>query len=317
MPALVGFVALQGGWKPYTLRPGIRVDLPTPPVEQPIDPEDPTTRNWLSIHQETNIIVVTHGTYKDDATRLDQVLLGMLHGAQEASKGKILAQKDILLSGWPGVEYRLQSADGLYGICRIYAMKGELASILIGSNFTKKLDAPATKLFASVKLPAKAGQGPYKVAGPEFKTYAVGDTGVSIDLPNPPEVKTIEVPDVHKRKLHQHLSQYINRVYSIGYMEFEEDEIAGMSPEDIADDLRETHQHIASGLGVKTVRPVATKFGGRDAFRSTYPFQNGIGQARVESVLIGRRAFFAMALTPSALAKNPEIDKFFASIKVE
>jgi hypothetical protein len=314
---LVAIVALQGAWKPYTLRPGIRVNLPAKPVEQPRDPEAPTFSNWVSSHQGWNTLLVTHGTFPEDGTRLDQILQGLLLGLQEGGKGKIVMQKDLMLNGWPGVETRHEMEDETYLICRSYAMPGQCATFTIGGPFDEKLNAPAAKFFASIKLPPKVGQGPLKVAGPEFKPYTVGDTGVSIEFPNPPTLQNHDVPGIHKRKMSQYISTYVNRIFSIGHTDLEEDEVASMSPDEIAETLRQTHEQFARGLGVKSVKPVASKFAGRESFRSTYAVPKIFAQARVETVMIGRRAFFAMSLTPPVLAKSPEVEKFFASIKVE
>lgn len=320
MPLLTPFVALlalQGGWKMYTLGPGLRVDLPTPPVKQPFDREDPTSTNWTSMHQDQNVIVVGFSRFKDDSTPPDQILSGAIYGAMSAFEGKITLQKDLMLAGWPGVEYRLANSEGLHGICRQYVVQDGMVTMYVASSFPKALDAPATKLFSSLKLHSGAGQGTFKVAGPEFKPFPVGETGVTVDLPSVPKQEKFDAPGIHKRTLYRYKSDFVNRNYVVGYIEIEEDELGTMDQEAIDDLLMTTHTVVASGLKTQVGRPVPVKLAGRNAFRTNFPIVKGVTQARLETTLVGRRVFIFLAATPTWLSKSPEIEKFFGSIKVE
>ncbi|MGV3615655.1 MAG: hypothetical protein ACO1SV_10010 [Fimbriimonas sp.] len=65
----------------------------------------------------------------------------------------MIAQKDLVLDGWPGTEYRISNAQGFSGIGRTYVAADSVFTLYITSGETKELDGHAKKVFSSFRLP--------------------------------------------------------------------------------------------------------------------------------------------------------------------
>lgn len=320
LPALLSFVALQGAWKTYTLGPGFQVDMPTPPQANSSGGRDMGKDGgvWVSMHQARNTVVFGYeGIKPNEPTPPDIILRNAVMGATDGMRAKLTAQRDILLEGWPGVEFRVSNAEGLYGIGRTYIVPGGIAQLIVAGTSEKALDAPATKYFASLKLPAAIGKGALKIAGPEFKPHPIPRTSLKINFPKPPKEETSEFPGPPKMTMYRHTADYMNRMFMVMTMELPEETMNTMDPEGLEAFFGQLHDSTVEAAGGIKAQTAPGKLGEREVRRTTFWPANGLGYCRLDSFIVGRRVFVLVAAVPAPLSKSPEIDAFFNSAQLD
>lgn len=324
MPLLLPFVALiavQGAWKPFSFGPGLSVDLPEAPTAMSTNGEkvEPGSGVWACIHQGRSSVVVGYFPLGKEGFTAppDEILRNTIAGTMDSSRGRITAQRDLLFAGWPGVEYRFSNAEGYGGFVRSYIVKDAIVSLSMFGNSAAALTAPSTKLFASLKLPPAIGKGSLKVAGPEFKPYPIGPTGLTVNLPKPPKTEDIDLPGAPKRTLHRFAADYMNRAYVVSYMDLPDEALDDMDPEKLDALLEAIHADILRSFRGDNPQTGPGKSAGRDVLRTTCAPGNGAGYGRIESFVLGKRVVVLLAVAPTPFAKAPEIEGFFNSVKAE
>jgi hypothetical protein len=275
----------------------------------------------VSRYDHGSSVLVGCSPFNPDDPKLtpDDVLRHSALAALGTSRGKMVAEKDLLLDGWPGTEYRMSNPQGFTGIGRTYVVNDSVITLYITSGDARALDVPAKKVFSSFRLPRKAGKGPLSVVGPVFKPFAVGKTGVTVDLPSPPEEEKNEMDGPYMRTAYRYMSKYVTRTYAVGYFDLEQEITDDLKPAEMEDVLHSLHQSLADGIepNIKGVKATAAKLMGRDSLQSKFAVDEGRAKARIETVKIGPRIFFFMAVATPPWAKSAEFEKFFQSIKVE
>lgn len=319
---LIALLALQNDWQTYTLGPGMRVDLPYPPQvvskDGPGASAQPVT--WASRYQMDTTVVIGCSPFdrNDPELSVNEVLTGSTYRAMYSAKGKLTGQRDLLMDGWPGAEYRVTNKQGFTGIGRTYVANDHVVTVYVTSSETRNVEEPAKKIFASLRLPKSAGKGPLTTAGPEFKPMAIGKTGVTVDLPTVPQEEKMPDEDGTGRVSYRYVSRYVTRSYLVGYIDLTGEVLDESAQDEIDSLLASMHQSLADGMEkkVKGVVPRPAKVAGRDGYRSKFSIDEGRAQVRVETVQIGPRIFFFMAVTLSPMAKSAEVEGFFGSVKV-
>lgn len=320
LTSLIGLLALQGAWKTYPLGPGFRVDMPNPPqaISNGGVKVDAGAGSWFSLHQERNSVVFGYEPLKKgETTSSDEILRNSLYGVIDSFKGRLTAQRDLVLDGWPGVEFRVSNGDGMHAIGRTYVLKEGIVFLQMASLSATALNAPSTKFFASLKLPAAAGKGPVKVAGPEFKPYPLGTTGITVDFPKVPKAEDIDLPGTPKRTMRRHSAEYMNRAFVAATMEIPQEMLETLDQEKLDQLVSAMHADLVRSLNGANAQNGPAKLGDRDTLRTTFDIGNGKGYARAETLVLGHRTVTLFVVVPAPLAKSPEIDTFFASAKFE
>lgn len=318
--ALAGLVVLQGAWKTYPLGPGFSLDFPTPPqaVSNGGQKTEPGAGTWLAIHQERNSVVFGYEPLrKGETAPADEILRNSLYGVIDSFKGRLTAQRDLVLNGWPGVEFRVSNGDGMHAVGRTYVLKEGIAFLQMASLSSKALDAPSTKFFASFKLPTQLEKGPLQKAGPEFKPYPLGSTGVTVAFPKSPKVEDVDLPGRPKRVMHRHSAEYTNRAFVAATMDIPQEMLDTLDQEKLDQLVSAMHADLVRSLNGTNVQNGPAKLADRDVLRSTFDIGNGRGYARAETLVLGHRAVTFFVVVPAPLAKAPEIETFFASAKFE
>jgi hypothetical protein len=315
--ATLSFLALtQAPWKPYQLG-GFSFLLPTAPVEQKAPANAKDTRIWTSLHANGNVVVVGVSTINDAEAlkKPDGVLAAAVAGTLDSQKGSLLSQTDSLLAGWPAVDIRVKTGEGLFGTARTAMVGNKMVQLLVMGKTEAAVKAPYEKAIASLGIGSQA-KGTQTVAGPNFTAVPIGASGASIELPRMPKEETFPIntkPDAPV--MHRFVATYGNRVYIAAYTDLPGDK-APTDEAEIAKGLQGINDMVVGSLGGKPLPAVDTKLDGVYAIRNLVKMGSN-GVARVESTIAGNRLYTLMAIVPAIWQDHPEVKRFFGSFKLK
>lgn len=192
--------AVADDWKSYPIDKEFSVEMPTKPSHM--------EGAQLSISEEGNTFA---GIVEDLQGLADHEGFGSFINelAVGENGGQVTVVTDILHNGWRGIEFRWVSED-IESWGQGFVIKGKL--LVIQCSYTKADGAPknAARFFASFK-PTVTEAGPYKVAGPIFKTYESKEFGYQANHHGEPEVLQESKPGEPQTKAV--VSRYANRAY--------------------------------------------------------------------------------------------------------
>ncbi len=310
MLASLAFLALsQTAWKPYTLG-GFGIQLPSPPVDASL-PSVKDTRSWRSMHNKLNAIVFGISTINDPKAleNPDQILAASVAGTSASDPGELVSEKDILVDGWPGVDYLIHSDTGIFYNVRSMIIGDKMVQILVTGFSEAAVKPPLTRATASFTLGSTA-KGPQTVAGPSFLRQTLGASGAVIDLPRPPKEESAPFNDKVPMILHRFSSFYENRDYLVVYADIPD---AASAKEGDFDQLIQG----ANDSLVDTVHGTPTPstdivLDGSPGIRTIAKIGDA-GLIRIETTIYKDRLYSLVSVAPACCKDSAEIKRFFAS----
>ena len=315
MPALLALCLLQTAWTTHSFPPGFSIDLPEPPIEMEPPGAPPGSRLWVSIQPGNRSIVV--GWFplnKGEKAPPDAILANTLAGSAKGAKSRVVGEKDVLLNGWPGVEFRMKSP-AVFAAGQSYVVDDAILQVALNNLTEKGVDAPAAKLFASLKLAPTKPKGPLTKPGPEMKRHPIGESGLSVELPKPPKVEDVPLEGDPNRILHRFTAPYMTRLFAAAYLDMPK-EVNLDDPNQADQILGAVNADVVKSMKGKNVKDEPTTLAGHPGLRTTLTFGDG-GYQRIETILYEGRIITLFARVPAYLAKSPQIEGFFASAKTE
>lgn len=308
--------APAAAWKSYPLG-GFTALLPSAPVEQKAPANAKDTHIWTSLHTGGNVVVVGVSTIADAEAlkKPDGVLAAAVAGTLESQKGSLLSQTDSLLAGWPAVDIRVKTGDGMFGTGRTAMVGNKMVQILVLGKTEASVKAPYEKAVAGFGLGTQP-KGTQTVAGPSFSPVTIGASGSSIDLPRMPKEETFPInPKPDAPLMHRFVATYGNRVYIAAYADLPKDK-APTDEAEIAKGLQGINDMVVGSLGGQPLPAVDTKLDGVYAIRNLVKMGSN-GVARVESTIAEGRLYTLMAIVPAIWQDHPEVKRFFGSFKLK
>ena len=310
---VIALLALQTAWKPYTLE-GFVFLLPTPPVEQKIPGTPPGSRYWLSMHNDRNAIVVTVAPLpKNDQTPPNGVLAAVVGGSIDAKGSKLLAQADATFAGYPAIDFKYRSVQGVFGLSRGVVVGDKLVQIGVTSLSEAAIKAPYDKTVAGMALSGNLVKGGQTVAGPVFSRRKLMESPASTEMPGESKERTAPVnskPDA--LVLHTQSANYGNRSYTAAYAEIPEGK--GPKEEEVSTALQAVNDDVVRSLKGKALPSVDTKLDGAYAIRTVASLGDN-GVAIVISSFHGLRLYTLLAVVPAPWKDHPEPKRFLESFK--
>lgn len=312
MPFLA-LLVLQGGWKPYTLG-GFVFQLPTPPVEQKAPGMPKGSRFWISMHNGRNVIAVGIAPIPPGGVQNpDAALAGMIAADLRATASTLVAQSDAAFSGWPAVDFKCRTPEGLIILSRSVVVGDKLVQIGVTGQSEAAVKAPYDKALVHFSLPAGAANGPLTVPGPTFVRRKLMESPASTEMPGLPHEESAPVNDKPGAMVvHRQTSTYGNRIYLAAYGDVPEDKLP--KEEEIPNILQALNDDVIRGLKAKAMPSVDTKLDGAYAIR-TVASLGANGVAIVVSSLRDGRLYSLVAVVPTPWKDHPEPKRFFDSFR--
>jgi hypothetical protein len=300
-------------WKPSSIGSGIRVDFPVPPERQTVEDEDLGIKvdAWQAVHQGKILFSAVHQVIPSRLTGPpDEWLAESQNSALEGDT--LTAQKDILINGWPGLAFRARTAGGGIILGHAVVVKERLV-ILRVQGPSSSVDAPANRFFTSLRLPSSLGRGSQVTAGPLWQRHSLSASRISAEFPTPPgDILTAEGI---KRVA---TARYGNRVFNVFYDQHPAATPGeSMSPGQAIDALKRTNEEAVASFGGQKPqsRLIDTPDGKR--WRTTFVNAEGTYFGQSDTFSLHGRTIRLMAVVPLCLAKSPELDRFFSSVKID
>ncbi len=313
MPFLAAFALaalVQTDWKPYKLG-GFQFRLPSPPVEKKIETAPKGSRYWVSMHNGKNVVVVAVSPLEPkDAGTPDAVLAAAVAGGVDGTDGALLGQADVLLSGWPGIEYRSRDGEGMNGIARVAVVGDKMVQLSVMGASEAAVKGPYELAVAGLALDKGAKAGPQKAAGPEFKAYKIGASSATVEMPREPKAEDVKLNG--GATIHRFVANYGNRVYVAAYADIPEAERA--KEEQFPTLLQALNDDVVGSLKGKALPSADAKLDGGYSIRTVAKVGTG-GVARVESTIRDGRVYTLLAIVPSVWKDHAEPKRFFDSFK--
>jgi hypothetical protein len=295
--AAVLFLA-QADWKSFTLGP-VKLDLPaTPKLKK--EAEEST---WTV--QADDGMVVSVSVSPVISLAPDRTLAMTVLGAADSRGGRIVDQKDLLLSGWPGIEATVQPKDLPAGRLRAYHLADRLIVVFaVGEG--KAVD----RLMDSISLNAFAGVGQLKIAGPVWKRIPLKPFAPSIELPGTPDLQVMRFPGMPNPG-RRFGSGYGNREYGVVYVRFP----AGTTEEDKNAAIEESNTSAIQSSGSKLVRRSKITMCGLPAERAEATALDRRFSVFFQTAIDGDLLVIQSAFVPTALKSSPELIHFLDSYR--
>ena len=163
MPFLCVLLFAQADWKRVDLE-GVSLALPNAPKRVHPEGAPPSVRNWETT-SDSNGVGISLQPF-DETKPADVTLAGDLEGFMRGYQGRIVAQTDVALNGWPGLDATLSFPQ--LGDIRFVAYRTDKGLVTVtagGANPTSA--AFGKRVVESIRLADSFGKGSQKTAGPE------------------------------------------------------------------------------------------------------------------------------------------------------
>lgn len=319
MPVLLALLALvQTDWKPYTLD-GFGVSLPSPPVEQK-PPEAPIrVQVWGSPHNGQNgisIVTLTVPPSKDAFDRPDAFFNGEIAATLAQSGGKLIAETDHVVQGWPALDYEVE-ASGTVGLTRAVIVDRHVVQILVIGPSRKAVRPPFDRVVASLRLPVNTPKGPLVAPGPVFSRQKLGESPATVEMPGEPKTHDQKINDSPDAPVaHVFASPYANRMYVAQYVDVPGEAPPMPEEEDPSyfEFLRGVNDGVVGSFKAKAVSSEEVRLDGAPALR-THAKIGDTGSLRIETVYGDGRIYTLVSVVPAIWKDHPEVKRYFGSFR--
>lgn len=275
---LVATLLFAATWKTYPLG-GVILQLPGPPrtVANEYD-----TRVWATETENLGETVVLTSSPMTPFDSPPLTLAMTVQGGAGGYRGKLVAQRDLVLNGWPGIEGRVES-EGM-PTARIQAFRVKDRLFVVLSTLDEKSN---DRIFGSIALAARFGKGPQGQAGPVWRRAALG--GLSVELPDEATVEADRLT-----------GSYANRAYTLSVSKL---------------DPKRANLAALEANGAKAGKTEAGILGDAASERAEGSAVEGKMTFRAESATVDGRTVTLTAFVPTSLRDAPEVKRFFGSFR--
>ncbi|RYG23928.1 hypothetical protein EON82_12445 [bacterium] len=299
LPILAAALILnQTDWKPFTLGP-VKIDLPAVPKLK----KENGGSTWTVQTPDGLVVVVTVNPIFSINPPLTLAMAAL--GAADSKNGRIVEQKDLMLSGWPGIAATVQPKDLPTGRLQAYHLADRMVFVMAVGD-----DKSVDRLMGSIALNATAGTGPLKAAGPTWHRLPLKPFAPSVELPGTPELQLNRFPGVENPG-RRFVSAYGNREYAVVYIRLP----AGMTDEDRQDAVSEANTNALQTSGGKLVKRSKATMGGLPGERVEATVLEGRSTIFIQTAMDGDLLVILTAHVPTALNSSPELLAFLDSYR--
>jgi len=302
--------------KPFELVPGFSVSLSEKPEAVELGERG---KYWRLTPKEDTAYVI--GVFpvkaKTKPKPVDQELAAVAMGYARGTKGEITEQRDIVLQGWPGIELKIHSFEGLSGWMRAYIVNDVIYQVAAATNRADGQFFGVRQMFDSIKLPF--GQGPLTEAGPKPAAFTFPGTDVLATMPGTPEVK-VEALKGNRYGLTMHAAvvNYGNRSYLLAYSDIPEKVTKEALPDHLINLLEAWGDELVPGLKGKNIKERQYTVKGVTVLSSEFTSSPGIpAYGRIDTLYLKGRCYLLLAMVPQALKSSSEVVKFFGSLEIK
>jgi hypothetical protein len=298
--------------KPYALPFGLTISLPA----QPVDKSKPggSMKAFASIYGKSVFVIGGQKISSDPKQGApDQQLAASVVGSLDSYHGKLTSFSDIMLKGWPGLDYKI-SASPISTWQRSIFVDGQL--ILIGVTYPTASGIPAyaQKVFDSASLAATTKQGPLAKPGIHLSPLKVSDMSFVVDMPGTPTDNPLNVGSGTKSLImHRFVGTQDLRDFMFGYT----DSMGSDMDKATAEDMKHVREFVANSIFQMVHASGELKSVTRDGMEwttSSFPIEDS-SAGRADVLVYGERVYFLLCTGPAPWMKSPEFDAFFDSFK--
>jgi hypothetical protein len=315
--ALLPWSSRSEEWRTIPLAKGFSVDSPAPlPQVKHLVENGEDATYWGALHGQA---VLTAFASTLDLKAFpgilpDEILANSAQGFLDSGNCKIKGEKDLLFNGWPGVEIDCVSDNGIHARYRCYSVGASLYGATVTWSGNNAEPADTSRFLESMCLPARAGHGTQKTAGPAFAPISIAGARITINLPKKPEIHddvlgSKEMP----LKLTRMAASYLNRHYACLYVDMPPEEVESL-PEHEQEAMEAINAQIIAGAKGASPHSSSYRLGKQNVYSCRAKVQGSLA-IRVDTFAKGSRIFAVMAVAPEVMMDSAEIKAFFTSIK--
>lgn len=311
MPFLSVLLLAQADWKRVDLE-GISLVLPAAPKRVYPQGAPPSVRNWEMTFGNDGVGISLQPF--DEAKPADVNLADDLGGFMSGYGGRIVAQADVVLNGWPGLDATLSIPK--LGDIRFVAYRTEKGLVTVTAGGTNSGSAAFGKrVVESIRLADSFGKGPQKVAGPDWTRILLKPSPFSGEFPRTPQGGAAMGSPTSPFQPRVWVAQYGNRRYvATLVIPFKKPE-APTSPESRWKSIQNINDGTLKGAKAKLVARKDSTFLGERSERIEGESSDGASAILSETTVKDEQTIIALAIVPKALKSSPEVARFFRSFK--
>lgn len=311
--AAAGSGAGQRGWSLFALG-GFSIACPGTPQSPSGQKPSDGFREWT--------IAQGKGSYVFSLARVgpavanapaEPILRQCVNGLVSSSKGTIVAERDLLLDGWMGVEVRYRTDAGSDVQLRAYVVKDQILNLILAHPVGSAPPDGANRFFDSVQLPSDVGKGTFSEPGPKFAKFDLESSGFTVRVPLGVQSQIIKASETGSVEMHNFVSVYLNRTY----MGFVIDPPPNAKVDLDSDPTGKAAQAINKTIA-GMLQQVPSKTDSRDTALGKawmLDFDAGHGLAgHIETYVRNNHTYSIVAVVPAAMMGAGEVKAFFDSV---
>lgn len=310
MPLLC-LLFLAQAWRRVDLE-GILVALPAAPRRVYPPGAPPSVRNWVTTSGNDGVGISLQPF--DSAKPADISLSDDLDGFMSGYGGRIVAQADVALNGWPGIDATLRSPR--LGDVRFVAYRTEKGLVTVTAGGTSPGSAAFGKrVVESIRLSDPFGQGPRKTAGPDWTRTLLKPSPFAAEFPRKPQGGRAMASPASPFQPRTWMARYGNRRYIATLVTPLEKPPAPSSAESRWKSIRNVNDGALKSARAKLVARNESTFLGERSERIEGGTTDGATAVLSEATVKDEQTIVALAIVPRALRSSPEVARFFRSFK--
>ena len=306
---ILALAITQTGWKRVDLD-GILLDLPVPAKRVFPQGAPPSVRNWVMTSGNEGVGISLQPS--DPARPADINLADDLASFMSGYKGRIVAQSDVVLNGWTGLDVSLNLQE--LGDIRFVAFQTDrgLLTVTAGGNGPGSV-AFGNRVVESLRLADSFDRGLRKTRGPDWTRTPLKPSPFSAEFPRTPDGGKPMAAPSSPFQPRTWLAQYGNRRYVATIVTPLEKSQTSSTMESRWKSI----QNIGDGtLKSAKAKPVSRKrsiFLGEPSERVEGESIDGATTILSEVTVKDEETIVAVAIVPTALRSSPEVVRFFRS----
>ena len=301
--------------KKYSLPFGFSMSLPAKPEKWTKTNTGPMDIYFVIADGAGFMVGATKSIVTADSGSPDRHLAASIVGTLDASKGKLVQYRDVLLSGWPGIEFSIEGPVET-SLARNFLVDGRLISVAVSVRSLLPFPGYAEQVFDSLVLDDGAKVGPEISPDLPFKNLEITGEPFSVQFPGTPKEDSksfgqgFETTVFHRFRYERDLRRFI-----FAY---------GIVPDAVLEhtsleDRKEAREAIANEFlnavhpmsqTVKTQRRNGNEW--TTSFFRVADFESG----RLEVLFADKRIYMMAEVGPDPWAKSPVFNRFFDSFKL-